>query len=194
MSTVPSIKVLKTIPFKGGLRTYSNRYHFTGGLPADATHWHTLMDNVTTAERPLHAPSSTITEALGYAAGSEVPVAQKTYSLAGTLSVATNSIPAPGEVAALQRYSTAARTTKNHPIYLFNYLHGIAVNGTTSSTVDLIDANLKANMSTYAAAWITGFSDGTLTCKRASPNGAVATGHVEEEYCTHRDFPYQSSV
>jgi len=194
MATTASIKVIKSFPFKGGSRLYANRYHFNGGTPAVATHWHTLMDNVTTAEKAVHQSNTSIVEAIGYAAGSEVPVASKTYSLAGTVSSAAGAVLAPGEVAALVRYSTAARTTKNHPIYCFNYYHGVYVAGASASTIDNLDANVKAALETFAGAWITGFSDGTLTLVRATPNGAAATGHVTEEYVTHRDFPYTRSL
>lgn len=193
MSVVPSITVRKSSPYKGGTRIWSNRYHFTGGTPADATHWHTLMDNVTTAEKAIHPGSTTIVEALGYAAGSEVPVAFKVYSLAGTVSYSVNGTGQATGVAALTRYSTAARSTKNHPIYLYNYTHAVA---TTSAVLgfDKLDPNLVTAMSTFATAWMSGFSDGTITATRASPAGHVATGFVVEEYATHRDFPYQSSV
>jgi hypothetical protein len=189
-----SIKVVKTMPFKGGTRTWSNRYHFNGGTPADATHWLTLMDNVTTAEKTLYGGQVHIVEALGYAAGSEVPVASKVYSLAGTLTPAANGTNVPGEVCGLLRYSTAARSTKNHPIYAFNYFHASLANNTSFSTVDLMDANQKSAMATYATSWISGFSDGTITAVRATPAGHACTGQVVEEYLTHRDFPYTSSV
>lgn len=187
------MRVVKQSSYKGGLRQWSNRYHFNGGTPADATHWHTLMDAVTTAEKAIYGNSSTIVEAVGYAAGSEVPVASKVYSLTGTCTYATGNASVPLGVCALIRYSTAARSTKNHPIYLFNYHHGVAVLDTFAG-YDKLDANQKAAMVTYATAWITGFSDGSITAVRASPQGAAATGSLVEEYVTHRDFPYQSSV
>lgn len=179
--------------FKGGTRHFSNRYHFNGGTPADATHWHTLMDAVVTAEKAIYNGSVTIIEGIGYAAGSDVPVATKVYSTAGTLTPLAGSSDTPGEVAALVRYSTAARTTKNHPIYLFNYYHRAHVLASTGFP-DTLDGTTKTAMQTYATAWITGFSDGTITAVRASPNGAAATGSIVEEYVTHRDFPYQTSV
>lgn len=181
------------MPFKGGLREFSNRYHFNGGTPADATHWHTLMDNVTTAEKALYGSQIHIVAAWGYAAGSEVPVANKVYSLTGTFSAGVNDIATPGEVAALVRYSTSARSTKNHPIYLFNYYHGAWIIGNTTDQ-DHISTGQHTAMNTYASSWISGFSDGTITAVRASPNGAAALGSVTEEYVTHRDFPYSTSV
>jgi hypothetical protein len=191
MALTPSVKVFKSFTFKDGVRTYSNRYHFNGGTPPDATHWHTLFDNIVTAEKAIFANDQTIVEAVGYAAGSDVPVAQKNYTTVGTL--AATGHPAPGEVAALVRYSTAARTTKNHPIYLFNYYHH--VNTDTAVDFDKLVSNQKSAMATYAANWISGYSDGgTVTAVRSSPNGAAATGSIVEEFLTHRDFPYTTSV
>lgn len=181
------------MPFKGGLRTWSNRYHFLGGTPADATHWHTLMDNVTAAEKALLYSHCTIVEAIGYAAGSDVPVASKTYSIAGTYSPGGSEELSPGQSAALVRFSTAERTSKNHPIYLFNYYHAVFWS-TALTDADTLSTGQRSAISTYANAWIAGFSDGTLTLTRAGPNGQAATGSYVEEYITHRDFPYTSSV
>jgi hypothetical protein len=193
VAATPSIRVVKSFPFKSGTRQWSNRYHFNGGTPPDATHWHTLMDAVVNAEKAALASTNTIVECFGYAAGSDVPVASKVYSTAGTCTPASGHVGTPGEVAAIIRWSTAARTTKNHPIYLFAYFHGVQVNG--SVNIDLLDANLKSAMDTYAGSWISGFSDGgSVTAVRASPNGAAATGHLVEEYVTHRDFPYTPSL
>jgi hypothetical protein len=151
------------------------------------------MDNVTTAEKAIFLNYVTIVEAYGYAAGSDVSVAEKAYSLTGTLTAVAGAVPTPGEVAALVRYSTANRSTKNHPIYLFNYYHGAAVPNSTTLN-DSLDENQEAAMATYAASWISGFSDGSITATRASPAGHAATGVTVEEYVTHRDFPYTRSL
>jgi len=193
LAATPSVRVIKSIPFKAGTRLYSNRYHFNGGTPPDDTHWHTLFDNIVNAEKLPFSSSTTIVACVGYAAGSDVPVSSKTYSTAGTHSGGANDQGTPGEVAALVRYSTNARTVKNHPIYLFNYYHHIYYDNTVSA--DKLSASQKTLFDTYAGAWITGFSDGgSVTAVRASPNGAAATGHLVEEYLTHRDFPYTPSL
>lgn len=190
---VPSLKVIKSFPFKGGTRQWSNRYCLTGTAPSDDTHWHTLMDNVVNAEKAVLRLDVTIIECLGYAAGSDVAVSQKTYSTAGTVSPASGFLQQAGEVVALVRWSTAARSVKNHPIYLFKYYHG-AYTGSGGPSYDILDENQESALATYAGSWVSGFSDGTVTHKLTSPQGHDATGAVVEEYVTHRDFPSTTSL
>ena len=188
-STTPSIKVIKQGTFKGGSHRWSNRYHFAGGTPADSAHWTTFSDAIVTAEKAALNGSQTIVETIGYAAGSDVPVFSKTYSTAGTNGGTTGHISVPLECAGLVRFSTSGRTSKNHPIYLFNYYHGA-----DPSEYDLLISTWKSALGTYAAQWISGFSDGANTYTRTGPQGHPALGSIVEEYTTHRDFPYQSSV
>jgi len=173
------------------VRTFSNRYHFDGATPSGSTPWTTLADAVTAAEKAIYLPFATpgarITAAYGYAAGSEVPVFSKTYTLDGTLS-ATGKTPATGDSAALIRYSTSSRSSKNHPIYLFNYYHTPGSNAPSSQPDNLHSGQITA-YNTYAAAWIAGFSDGTNTHHRCGPDGDLATGYLTQTLITHRDLP-----
>jgi hypothetical protein len=191
VATTASIRVVKNFHYRGTTRTFSNRYHFTGGTPADSAHWTTLSDAIVTAEKAcfpsLANQGAQIIESVGYAAGSEVPVFTKTYATDGTLALGA-VVPCTGDSAALVRYATAARSSKNHPIYLFNYYHACFVSSGAGSQ-DILWATQGTALGTYATAWITGFSDGTNTLKRASPNGSVATGMLVETMVTHRDLP-----
>jgi hypothetical protein len=186
MAATPSIKVTKQFTYRGVTRKFSNRYHLSGGTPADGTHWATLSDNIVAAEKVLYLSNVSIVQTDGYAAGSEVPIFTKTYSTPGT-GTFTGSVAAPGDAAMLIRYATAVRTAKNHPLYLFNYYHGANL---VTGGGDTLHATLITSLGTYAALWdTTGFSDGSSTYKRAGPNGASATGHTVPSLVTHRDLP-----
>lgn len=186
MAATPSIKVTKSFTYRGVTRRFSNRYHFNGGTPPDSAHWTTLSDAVVNAEKACYNSVVQIVQTTGYAAGSEVPVFTKTYSTAGT-GVFASGVPAPGDSAAIIRYSTAVRSSKNHPVFLFNYYHAATLASTGGDTVH---ATLVTNLAAYAALWdTTGFSDGSSTYKRAGPNGASAVGHTVPTLITHRDLP-----
>ena len=186
MADTASLKVTKSFAFRGGVREWSNRYHFDGTTPADSGHWTTLSDAVVTAEKAILNSGVTIVRTQGYAPGSDVPVFTKTYTTTGTHAPASPNWMA-GEVVALVRYSTATRTSKNHPLYLFSYYHGVA--SPAAGPFDTLHPTTVTAMDTYASAWITGFSDGTATHHRAGPNGDLATGQLVSSLMTHRDFP-----
>lgn len=189
MATAQSLKVVKSFLYRGSTREWSNRYHFTGGTVSGSTQWTTLSDAVTASEKACYVSTgivNTIVATYGYDAGSDVPVFSKTYALTGTMAIAGGSC-APGDAAILVRYATATRTSKNHPLYLFNYHHGAIISSAT--TADTVFSTQLTNLGTFAAAWVAGFSDGTHTLVRCGPNGDVATGYLVNTKIHHRDFP-----
>ncbi len=188
MADAASIKVVKSIVYRGTTRSWSNRYHFDNSAPTDNTKWTTLSDAVVLAEKATmyNAGLVVITGTYGYAGGSEIPVFSKTYTTNGTGAFSNPRLQA-GDVAIVVRYSTADRSSKNHPIYCFNYYHGVL--GNSIGTADEVNPAQKTAMSTYAAAWITGFSDGAVTHHRSRPNEHLCTGALVLPDMSHRDFP-----
>lgn len=185
MPDTPSLKITKEFSYRGETKRFSNRYHFNGGTPDGPTEWGLLATAVIDAEKLIYDDSVTIVGWTGYEAGSDLPVASDSVSVAG----ATDFDPAPlcpGDCAAFVRYSTTARTTKHHPIYLGNYYH--SVHRSTVGDGNDLEGDQKVALETYADAWLDGFSDGTLTYVRAGPNGATAISRHVGAFITHRDF------
>jgi hypothetical protein len=185
MAATASILVKKSFSYRGGTKFFTNRYHFDGSTPADATHWTTLSDAVVTAEKAVYTSAVTIIGTVGYNAGSDIPVFTKTYSTAGTGSFAS-AILMPGDTAAMVRFSTDQFSVRNHPIYLWSWYHGAC--GASGSGADILNGAQKTAITTYAQSWIDGFSDGAVTHHRAGPRGAVAQGKTVDQYIRHRDF------
>lgn len=186
MAAQPSVKITKSLPWRGVAHTFTNRYHFTNGSPTTDAEWHTFFDAIVTAEKTIYSSRTTITLAQGYDAGSEVPVSEKTYTTVGTLTIGS-SMANERQVAALLRYTTDQKTKRNHPIYLFNYFHDVY--GSSATVPDTIYSGQQTLITAYGASWIAGFSDGATTHARCGPNGAVALTGACETYLTHRDFP-----
>jgi hypothetical protein len=131
-------------------------------------------------------PANTITLVEGYAPGSNLPAASKTYTTVGTGSFSGTGARQERQVAALVKFTTDAKTKRNHPVYLFNYYHAAYM---STSVLDTVSTALSGALNTYAGQWISGFSDGAVTHNRCGPNGAVALTGATETYLTHRDFP-----
>jgi len=141
---------------------------------------------VVTAFKACVPSSATIIGTIGYAAGSEMPVFSKVYSTAGTLSL-TGQEKLPSDCAVQLKWQTTARSTRNHPVYLWNWIHAVIKTAATSG--ESVATPQVTAIDTYAASWISGFSDGSNTLVRAGPNGATAVGHVTDLYVRHRDIP-----
>jgi hypothetical protein len=182
---------VKQFTYRGVLRTFSNRYHFDGSTPSSGAVWTILSDAIVTAEKALYPPLASagakIIQSVGYAPGSEIPVFTHNYTTDGTLPL-TGLAPLPGDCAGVVRYSTAGRSSKNHPIYLWNYYHAAQGTG-VPSTADNLYTSQKTALDTYAGAWVSGFSDGSVTRHRAGPNGDLATGFYTNPLVSHRDLP-----
>jgi CRISPR/Cas system-associated exonuclease Cas4 (RecB family) len=161
--------------------------HFTPAAdPSDAM-FDAIAADQTAYIRPSLTPRTTYQEMVCYRAGSEVPVRTVTIGLAGTFNPGT-PIYTPLETAAYFRFTTTQRTSKNHPIYLGQYLHDILIQPSQADR-ELANSDQTENMRQWLARWVAGFSVTGVTIKKAGPYGAVAQSLHVPLYVTHRDFP-----
>lgn len=184
------VQIVKAFRYRNNAaQEFSNRYCVGDATPPSLAQWETLCDNVVAAEKAIYPPSVHIVRARVWEADNPIVVLQKDYSLAGTFSVPSAGKQAPGDCAALVRYKTYALTTKGHPVYLFNYYHGVIADYEALGEQDFVVGEQVSAMQTYANHWVSGFSDGAHTWTRTGPRGADAYEASVEELITHRDFP-----
>lgn len=189
MAATPSLLVAYTILDRGITKNVTNRFHFSGGTPADDASWATFADAVVADLAPALSSESEIIRADGYAAGSDVAVWSKAYTTPGALTPSTTAPAVPGFCCALLRWSTDQRTTKNHPIYLFSYVHGVIASGITGANIANLKSNCLTALQSFATKWWNaGYSDGTNTYHRAGPNGAVALSSTVDTFIRDHDL------
>lgn len=194
VDTRSSLLLTHSFGYRGGTQLWTNRWHCTGPETITLEEFNTLVNAVKAAERNIYSDVTTLVRAEWADASTATttnPHGLVTQSLilsqAGNVAVEAGVVRMPGDCALVARFSTDARTTKNHPIYLFKYVHDVFGKGNaapdTPSTVQ------RANLQTYGEAWIEGFSDGTNTRAYCGPHGVVALTASVLTTIRHRDFP-----
>lgn len=190
MATAPTqvgVKVEYHFGWRGATKNWSQLYHFNGPTSwDDQTHFDTFCTNLWNQIKQSLPARVTCDSMVGYNAGSFLPVYSHTIAAAGTYTDTTNP-QAAGEMCMLWKFTTDQRTTKNHPIYLFKWWHGMQTDGATSP--DSLRSGIASTAATPIAALVSGISDGTNTRKYAGPRGAVAQTGTCLSTLHAREFP-----
>jgi len=178
-----SIVVVKEITYRGAPEEYSNTYHFDGGPPATQAAWLTFDNNVRAAEKAIYRTGHVVIKrTIGYASDETPAEWARTFDTQCT--GAYNGLLTPGDCAVWIRYQTDRRDSRGHPVFLRNYYHPAYHDD--PGAVDSVAAGQRAALSIYAAAWVAGFSDGSVTHKRTGPDSLGATAHGVAVYIGRR--------
>lgn len=176
-----------TFSWRGSTKGWSQLWHFSGPTSwADQTHFDTFAVNFWNVIKPPIPARNTCTTMTAYDAGSFLPVFTHSISAAGAYTDTSNP-QAPGEACMLLRFLTDARTTKNHPIYLFKWFHGMQTDGNTSP--DTLRSGIHSNGAGVVTDVLAGISDGTNTRNYCGPRGAVAQSGTCNTLLHVREFP-----
>lgn len=189
MATPPTqagIKFSYSFSWRGATKTWSQLWHFNQGAWQDQTHFNAFSDAWWNLIKQCTCSRVTLVETTAYNPGSFLPVYTKAYGASGTYTDTSNP-QAAGEACMLWRFTTTQRTTKNHPVYLFKWFHGVQTDGATSP--DSLRAGIASTAASVITACLAGVSDGTLTRKYCGPFGAVAQAGTCNAQLHIREFP-----
>lgn len=184
--TRASIKVVKYISYRGNNKNWSNRYFFGDITTWTSSQFNAMADALVNGEKLAMSTGVGYVNCVGYNAGSEVPVFTRDKSGTSGSWTPSGMQPCPGDAAAVIRFTTTQRTSKNHPIYLFKYFHKCYfVNGGSPDTLSSDEVTL---LNTWGSTCVTGISDGTSVHPICGPYGAVAQSRFVLPEVRHRDF------
>lgn len=185
MADVPRLVLTKQFTYEGVGKLWTNGYYFLGTEPTSFSDWSSFANDVIDLEKLVLQNDVTIVKAQGYQAGDDFPSYSENFTTVGTLSVSGAS-NAPRDCAAVVRFNTEARSTNNHPIYGYNYYHGVADydSGSGHPPGWLYEPQAIA-LETYAQAWIDGIGDHN----RCTAGGHACVAVFVDPWIRHRDFP-----
>lgn len=184
MATVVGLTLIKKFTYRlDATEEWSNKYYFTGSVPADSTAWKALTDALATQEKTCYTNASQTVRAYGY--NSDDLHASAVWSWdyiaqggaqAGT-AISTGGNLMAGDQAAMLEWKTSRLSSKGKPIYLRKYFH--CLNSATGNPDSLLTAN-KTALETFGTKMMDGtFLDArtlrsrlnteTLTARIASP-------------------------
>lgn len=187
MPDTASLVIIKESTYRDQPEEWSNKYHFEGTVPADATAWDTLVTGWVNEERKLYGPGTKVVRAYGYEPGSNHANFVKDYEAAPNTPVAGSFVPgagnaaAPGDAAATVRWDTGEYNARGKKIYCRKYFHGVHMDGGQNDHVDPLQLTAYTS---FAAVVTSGFLPGSA--KYCGPQGANLGAHQADQYITTR--------
>jgi hypothetical protein len=191
MSATGRITLVKASPYKTETaELWSNSYHFTGTLPANATDWTALANALWALEGAFITNDLTKTHLVhgyGYAAASDVATWSGDFTSGGTI---PGTVPvgdgftdagqgrAPIQVCVLLRMRCGTSSSTGRPRYVMKYIHDV-LRGAA-------DVDHVADISGAGTAKLGHFIDGTLPGSFAvcAPDGTPCTAVQMAPYLT----------
>lgn len=186
MAPMPSLKFGFEIPYRGGTKFTSTKFHFNGGTPSSDAEWLALWSAMWTDLRLGIAADVLLTNVNGYPNDTSPSAYVWVGSSRGSFDRSADLSQAAINCALLS-WTTDARNSRGGPVYLRNFIHCVTAESETDLdtllTAQLTPLNAFAAKFDDAGA---GYSDGTNTHKRAGPNGAVGLVGTCESKLTRR--------
>lgn len=187
MAATPSLTIVKKFTYRLTSEEWSNTYHFSGGTPADDTHWKALADAVIAEEKHCYSSATSVVRAYGHVPGTNHAVWTYDYFTAGStvpgdMSPSGSEAGVAGDDAGVLQWRTADYTSRGKRIYLRKFMHDSLSKGTNH--LDELAASAKSAYESFGAAWVTGFISSTY--KIAGPNGAAGSSPAASKWLTTR--------
>ena len=179
MATACGLVIIKDFTYRDQPgEEWSNKYWFTGGIPADDNAWQALLDEVLQTEEACYSSSTRVVRAYGYNDTSDAAFAVfiRDYIAdgpppTGQLTPAAGQLPYAGDQAGMCWWRTNRRNQRGKWVYLRKYFHGGYL-----SDVELDEPS--ANTKSAYNAHVLKMSNGSMS------NGRIIRSQLQDEVIT----------
>lgn len=181
------LKTIKRFTYRGQLEEWSNLYHFSDALPADAAAWRTLVDAFVAEEKKIFSNMTNIVRAYGYDDTDHPAIFTVDYAALSINNVGTfvpsSGPPLPGDVAATVRWATTKVNSRGRKVYLRKYYHDVYEN--SGGDRDTLNSSQQGLMQAFAGKLSSGSLTGA-TFTLCGPDGTDAGAAAVNPYLTTR--------
>lgn len=182
----PAIVLVQSFTYRDLPEEWSNKYHFAGPAPGDATAWAALANSLLNALRPCFSSQTVWHRAYGYNDGDQNSVWSWDWTNpgpppGGSLITPGDGARISGDVAAMLKWNTNKRNSRGKVVYARKYMHGIF--GSTGDP-DKVSTGQKTALDAFA----TKCTDGTISSvfHLCLPDGTTASNGSCDTWLTTR--------